>query len=87
MLYKIKCNPMHPLYGALPVSYVPVRVTCGVLDPHRYTVLVLLLAAGPRNTAGLLFPPLYLCLMLLVTEFDGVGLSGFKSRANVSLSA
>ena len=27
MLYKIRCNPMHPLYGALPVPYVPVRVT------------------------------------------------------------
>ena len=27
MLYKISCNPVHPLYGALPVPYVPVRVT------------------------------------------------------------
>ena len=26
MLYKIRCNPMDPLYGALPVPYVPVRV-------------------------------------------------------------
>ena len=24
MLFKIKCNPMHPLSGALPLSYVPV---------------------------------------------------------------
>ena len=31
MLYKIRCNPMHPLYGALPVPYVPVRVTCCAL--------------------------------------------------------
>ena len=37
MLYKIRCNPMHPLYGALPVPYVPVRVTCGVVIAHRYT--------------------------------------------------
>ena len=22
MLYKIRCNPMHPLYGALPGPYV-----------------------------------------------------------------
>ena len=29
MLYKIRCNPMHPLFGALPVPYVPVRVTRG----------------------------------------------------------
>ena len=25
--YKIRCNPMHPLNGALLGSYVPVRVT------------------------------------------------------------
>ena len=37
MLYKIKCNPMHPLYGALPVLYVPVRVTRGAVIAHRYT--------------------------------------------------
>ena len=27
MLYKIRRNSMHPLYGALPEPYVPVRVT------------------------------------------------------------
>ena len=27
MLYKIICNTLHPLYGALPVPYVPMRVT------------------------------------------------------------
>ena len=37
MLYKIRCNTMHPLCGALPVLYVPVRVTCGTLIAHRYT--------------------------------------------------
>ena len=37
MLYKIRCNPMHPLCGALPVPYVPVRVTRGALIAHRYT--------------------------------------------------
>ena len=31
MLYDIRCNPMHPLYGALPVL---VRVTCEAA--HRY---------------------------------------------------
>ena len=29
MLYKIRCNPVHPLNGALPGQYVPVRVTRG----------------------------------------------------------
>ena len=37
MLYKIRCNPVHPLYGALPGPYVPVRVTRGALVAHRFT--------------------------------------------------
>ena len=42
MLYKIRCNPVHPLNGAplcgaLPVPYVPVRVTRGALIAHRYS--------------------------------------------------
>ena len=35
MLYKIRCDPMHPLCGALPVTFVPVRVTRGAA--HRFT--------------------------------------------------
>ena len=49
MMYKIRCNPVHPLNGALPGRYVPVRVTCGALVAHRYTY------APPRSTAGLSF--------------------------------
>ena len=37
MLYKIRCNPVHPLNGALPGPCVPVRVTLGALVAHRYT--------------------------------------------------
>ena len=37
MLYKIRCNPVHPLNGALPGPYVPVRVTRCALVEHRYT--------------------------------------------------
>ena len=37
MLYKIRCDPKHPLCGAVPVPYVPVRVTRGALIAHRYT--------------------------------------------------
>ena len=36
MLYEIRCNLMHPDYGALPVTYVPVRVTLEALVAHRY---------------------------------------------------
>ena len=55
VLYKIRCNPMHQLCGTLPVPYVTVRVTCGTLIAHRYTVLMRLPAAEPRSTAGLIF--------------------------------
>ena len=37
MLYKIRCNLVHPLNGALPGPYVPVRVTRGALVAHRDT--------------------------------------------------
>ena len=37
MLYKIRCNPMHPLNDALRGPYVPVRVTRGALVSHLYT--------------------------------------------------
>ena len=44
MLYKIRCNPVHSLNGALPGPYVPARVSRGalarppiVLVAHRYT--------------------------------------------------
>ena len=37
MLHKIRCNSMHSLYGALPVPYVPVRVTRGAVISHWYT--------------------------------------------------
>ena len=37
MLYKIRCNPVHHLNGALPGPYVLARVTRGALVAHRYT--------------------------------------------------
>ena len=37
MLHMIRCNPMHPLNGALPGPYLPVRVTRGALVTHPYT--------------------------------------------------
>ena len=37
MLYKIRCNPVHPLNSILPRPYVPARVTRGALVAHRVT--------------------------------------------------
>ena len=86
MLYKIRCNPVHPLNGALPGPYVLVRVTRGALVAHRYNY------APPRCRTSQYrrtFIPFSVLLWNDLTNpvFDGVGLAGFKSRANVSLLA
>ena len=86
MLYEIGCNPLHPLYGALPVPYVPVRVTRDAVITHRLT------NASPRcrtSQYGRTFIPLSVSLWNDLSDpvFDGVGLAGFKSGANVSLLA
>ena len=70
MLYKIRCNPKHPLCGALPVPYVPVRVTRGALIAHWYTFAPPRLpAAEPCSTAGLLFPFQSLSGMIWLTPY------------------
>ena len=70
MRYKIRCNPVHPLNGALPWSYVPVRVTRGVLVAHRYTY------APPRcrilQYRGLLFPSRCPSGTILITSYSMV---------------
>ena len=75
MLNKLRCNPVHLLNGALPGPYVPVRVTRGALVAHRFTY------ALPRCRT---FISLSVSLWndLANPVFDGVGLAGFKSRAN-----
>ena len=86
MLYKIRCNPMHPLNGALPGPYVPVRVTRGALVAYQCTY------APPRCRTlqySRTFIPFSVSLWndLANPVFDCVGLAGFKSRANASLLA
>ena len=81
MLYKNRCNPMHPLNDVLPGPYVPELVTRGALVAHRYTY------ATPRCRTSQhrrTFVPLSVSLWddLVDPVYDGVGPSGFKSRAN-----
>ena len=38
MLFKVKSYPMYPLSGALPLQYVPARVTRGALVAHRHSL-------------------------------------------------
>ena len=75
MLYKIRCNPMHPLNDALPGPCVPVRVTRDALVAHQFTY-----AKQHRKN----FVPLSVSLWndLADPVFDGLGLAGFKSKAN-----
>ena len=91
MLYKIGCDPLHPLYGALPVPYVPVRVTRGAVIAHRFNY------APPRcrtSQYSRTFIPFSVSLWNDLSDpvFDGVGLRGFKSptpskKANAFLLA
>ena len=86
MLYKIRCNPKHPLCSALPVPYVPVRVTRGALIAHRYTFATSRCRTSQyRRTFIRLSVSLWNDLVHPV--FDEVGLAGFKSRSNAFLLA
>ena len=84
MLFKIKSNPRHPLSGGLPLPHVPARVTRGALGAHRHSFM------PPRCRTSQYrrtFVPLSVSLWNDLSDpvFDGVGLEGFKSRANTFL--
>ena len=81
MLYKIRCDPMHHLNGALPGPYVSVRVIRSGLVAHRWTYV------PPRCRSSqyrMIFIHLSVSLWndLADPVFDGVGLAGFKGRPN-----
>ena len=86
ILYKVRCNPMHPLCGALPVPYVPVRVMCGAVIVHQFTYASPHCRTSQYRRA---FIPLSVSLWNDLSDllFDVVGLAGFKSRANAFLLA
>ena len=81
MLYKIRCNPLHPLYGALPEPYVLLRVTRGAVIAHQYTYAPLRCRTSQYIRTFILFS-VSLWNDLSDTLFDDVGLAGFKSRDN-----
>ena len=70
MLYRIRCNPMHPLCGALPVPYMPVRVTRGALIAHRYTYAPHRCKTSQYRT--LLFPSQYLSGTIWLTSYSAM---------------
>ena len=75
---------MHPLSGALSLPYVPATVTRGALIPHRYSF-----APHHCRTSQyrITFVPHSVSLWNDLSDdvFDGVGLTGFKNRANAYL--
>ena len=82
VLYKIRCNSVHPLNGALPRPYVPVQVTRCALVAHRYTCY--------RNSQyrwTFILLSMSIWNDLVNSLFDGVGLASFKSRTNAFLLA
>ena len=82
MLHLVICYQMPPLYGDLSEPCVPVRVTRGAVIAYRCMIL---LAAEPRSTAGLLLTCQYLWNDHGDPVLDGAGLAGLKSRANAFL--
>ena len=76
MLYKIRCNPTHPLNGALPEPYMPVWVTCCTLVAHRYTYAPP--RCGPHRTAGLLSLSPCLSGMICCPCIRSCGTCGFQ---------
>ena len=55
---------MHPLYGALPLPYIPVRVKRSALVPDHYAY------APPRSTTGLLLSFQCICGTILLTLYS-----------------
>ena len=86
ILYKIGCNPMHPLNDALPGPYVSVRVTRGALVTHRYTYAPSRCKTSQYRKT-FVSHAVSLWNDLVDPLFDGVGLAGFTSRANAFLLA
>ena len=78
---------MHPLSGgALPLPYVPARVTRGACVAHRHSF------AAPRcrtSQCRRTFVPHSVSIWNDLSDpvFDGVGLAGIKSRVNFYLLA
>ena len=86
ILFKIKSNPMLPLSDALPLPYMPARVSHGAFVAHRHSFV------PPRCRTPQYrrtFVPLSVSLWNDLSDpvFNDVGLAGFKSKANAFLLA
>ena len=88
MLYKIRCNPVHPLNGARPGPYT--LVTRGAMVAHRFTYRTSVLVAHRTSAAPRCRTSQYRRTFIALSVslwndlanpvFDGVGLAGFFYR-------
>ena len=73
MLFKIKSNPMHPLSGALPLPYVPARITVVlwllICTRSRLLVVGLLSIAEALRSSLCLFGTILVTLCLMVWDW------------------
>jgi hypothetical protein len=81
MLHKVRSNLKHPLHLSLPDDYVAVRATRAALAAHQHTYSIPRCGTVQYSRS---FVPSAVSLWnsLDGSVFDGVGLSGFKSRVN-----
>ena len=75
---------MHPLNGDVPGPYLPAWVTRGALVAHQYTYTPFRCRTSQYSRI-ILSLSVSLWNDLANPVFDGVGLAGFKSRANAFL--
>ena len=77
---------MHPFSAALPLPYVPARVTGGALVAHRHSFVPPHCGTSQYHRTSV---PLSVSLWNGCGDpvYDGVGLASFKSRANAFLFA
>ena len=83
MLFKINGNPMHSLSVALPLPYVPTRVTRGGLAARRHSFAPLSSRTSQYRWS---FVPLAVSMWNDLDDpvFDSLGRAGFKNRSNAS---
>ena len=80
MLYKIRCNKMHPLSDALPGPYVSVRVTCGALIAHRYTSCICATSLQNLAVPHAFFSTLSVSLERFYWRVRWCGTGGFQKQ-------
>ena len=81
MLFKIKTNPIHSLSRALLLPYKPARFTLMFCTRVQHSFAPPLCRTSRYYRTFVLFS-VFLWNDIGYPVFDGVGLVGFKSRAN-----